>query len=99
MADGRMGDQGKALDQTPTAAWLAEQEAKQAAYAARRRAWTHTLARRRARPEADGAEEAAEPPAAEVGVADRAGRTAKQRRPRGPVHDPRQGRFAFRPSL
>jgi hypothetical protein len=89
-----MGDQGKGLDRTPTAAWLAEQEAKQTAYAARRRTWTHTLARR-AMPEADGAEEAAEPPAAEVGTADRAGHTVRQRRPRGPVHDHRQVRFAF----
>ena len=89
-----MGDQGKALDRTPTAAWLAEQEAKQAAHAARRRAWTHTLARR-AMPEADGAEEAAEPAAAEVGTANQVGRTVRQRRPRGPVHDPRQVRFAF----
>ena len=94
MANGQMGDQGKGLNRTPTAAWLAEQEAKQAAYAARRRAWTHTLARC-AMPEADGAEEAAERPAAEVGTANQAGHAVKQRRPRGPVHDPRQGRFAF----
>jgi hypothetical protein len=94
MADGRMGDQGNALNRTPTAAWLAEQEAKQAAYAARRRTWTHTLARR-AMPEADRAEEATEPPATEVGTTNQVGHTGKQRRPRGPVHDPRQGRLAF----
>ena len=89
-----MGDQDKGLDRTPTAAWLAEQEAKQAAYTARRRAWTRTPARL-GMPEADGTEEAAEPPAAEAGTADQAGHTVGQRRPRGPVHDPRQGRFAF----
>lgn len=82
-------------NRTPTAAWLAEQEAKQAAYAARRRAWTHTLARR-AMPEADAVEEAAEPPVAEGGAANQASHTGKQRRPRGGlVHDSRQGRFAF----
>ncbi len=91
-----MDDRGEDLDRTPTAAWLAEQAAKQAAYAARRRAWVRRLGRG-ATPEEDGAEETAgTSPASGTDAADQAGRTTRRRAPpRGPVHDPRQGRFAF----
>ncbi len=41
-----MDGQTEAPNATPTASWLAEQEAKQAAYAARRRAWTLRLKHR-----------------------------------------------------
>ena len=90
-----MDDQGEGLNRTPTAAWLAEQEAKQAAYAARRWAWACRLMRR-ASPEEDEVEETAElPPASGTDAAGQAGRMTRRRAPRGPVHDPRQGRFAF----
>ena len=82
---------------TPTAAWLAEQEAKQARYAAQRRAWRRVLDRR-AMPEADGPDAPGEPvPAAPASgtAADGGGHAGKARRARGVVHDPRQRRFEF----
>ena len=86
-----MDDQGEeGLDRTPTAAWLAEQEAKQAAYAARRHAWT-----RRRRPHDTPEEDAVEPSSATTGAIDQAGHATRRRSPRGSVHDPRQGRFEF----
>jgi hypothetical protein len=82
---------------TPTADWLAEQEAKQARYAARRRAWTRMIDRR-AMPEADGPD-APEEPAQAVPVtgtaAEGGGQAGKARRARGVVHDPRQRGFEF----
>ena len=78
---------------TPTAAWLAEQEVKQARYAARRRAWTQAL-ERRVMAEGGKADEPAEPEPAAGTTAD-AGSRSRQRRPRGVVHDPRQRRFEF----
>jgi hypothetical protein len=90
-----MDDWGEDATRTPTAAWLAEQEAKQAAYAARRRAWARRLGRG-ASPEEDEVEETAGlPPASGTDAAGLAGRMTRRRAPRGPVHDPRQGRFAF----
>jgi hypothetical protein len=89
-----MDDQGEGLDRTPTAAWLAEQEAKQAAYAARRHAWTRRL-RPRDTPEEDAIEDAVEPSSAATGAIDQADRATRRRAPRGSVHDPRQGRLEF----
>jgi hypothetical protein len=82
---------------TPTASWLAEQEAKQAAYAARRRAWTLRLKHRAVPDDDDEADEPAVPsPAAGDGAPPAAtGHASRQRRARGTVHDPRQSRFEF----
>jgi hypothetical protein len=75
----------------PTAAWLAEQEAKQAAYAAKRRAWVEGLQRA-----ATG--ETEEPPTSSQAAApspSTASQLSPSRRQRGVVHDPRQGRLEF----
>ena len=82
----------KAPGATPTASWLAEQEAKQAAYAARRRAWTLRLKHRAVPDDDDEADEPAVPsPAAGDGAPPAAtGHASRQRRARGTVHDPRQ---------
>jgi len=82
---------------TPTAAWLAEQEAKQAAYAARRRAWLRRIGRHDPADHDDALEEIAAPvpPAGGRAVVESAGLRERKRSPRGPVHDPRQGRFDF----
>lgn len=68
-----------------TTAWLAEQEAKQAAYAARRRAWAEPGERPPPLPEelTESVPTTAPP------------LSATARRPRGPVHDPRQQRLEF----
>ncbi len=69
-----MDGQTEAPGATPTASWLAEQEAKQAAYAARRRAWTLRL-KRRALSDEDEADELAVPSvAAGDGAPPRCGR-------------------------
>ena len=89
-----MDERDEGLARTPTAAWLAGQEAKQAAYEARRRAWTRRLEPRDGAGE-DAVEDAAEPSPAATGATGQDGRAARRRAPRGPVHDPRQGRFEF----
>ena len=82
---------------TPTAAWLAEQEAKQAAYAARRRAWLRRFGRHDPAGYDDALEETAAPVPLAGGraVAESTGLRERKRSPGGPVHDPRQGRFDF----
>ena len=91
-----MDSQTEAPGAMPTASWLAEQEAKQAAYAARRRAWTLHL-KHRAMPDDDEADGPAAPsPAAGDGAPPAAtGHATRPRRARGTVHDPRQSRFEF----
>ena len=89
-----MDEQDEGLTRTPTAAWLAEQEARQAAYEARRRAWTRRL-KPRDGTEEDAVEDTAEPSPTATGATGQDGRAARRRAPRGPVHDPRQGRFEF----
>ena len=81
---------------TPTASWLAEQEAKQAAYAVRRRAWTLRL-KHCAPPDDDEADEPAAPslPADDGAPPAATGHATRPRRARGTVHDPRQSRFEF----
>jgi hypothetical protein len=87
-----MDERGKPPLTTPTAAWLAEQEAKQAAYAARRRAWAHAVVGQ----DGASAEEPPESPApTSASSAPASEPPAASRRPRGVVHDPRQGRFEF----
>ena len=82
-----MDDQGKSAPLVPTAAWLAEQQAKQERYAAQRRRWREML-ERRALPEHEPV-----PATVPAGAAEPA---RNPRRPRGGVvHDPRQSKFAF----
>ena len=76
-------------DRVPvTAKWLAEQQAKQEAYAARRRAWVSRAA---------GPEDLQEPPAATAAapapVLDMT--ESRSRQQRGPVHDARQTKLEF----
>ena len=94
-----MDGQTEAPSATPTASWLAEQEAKQAAYAARRRTWT--LRRKHRALSDDEADELAAPsPAAGDGAPPAAtGHVTRPRRACGTVHDPRQSRFEFRGSV
>jgi hypothetical protein len=75
-----------------TAAWLAEQEAKQAAYVAKRRAWATKLIS-----DPDPAEdEVPEPDPSPPSVSrPRTMEGSPPRNRRGVVHDPRQGRFEF----
>ena len=91
-----MDGQTEAPGAMPTASWLAEQEAKQAAYAARRRAWTLRL-KHRALSDDDEADELAVPSLAAGDGAPPAatGHATRLRRARGTVHDPRQSRFEF----
>jgi hypothetical protein len=75
----------------PTAEWLAEQAAKQAAYAAKRRAWVEGLQRA-------AAGETGEPPTSSQAAAlfpSTSPQLSPSRRQRGVVHDPRQGRLDF----
>jgi hypothetical protein len=78
---------------TVTAAWLAEQEAKQAAYAAKRRAWTAKLLRDPAPAEEDVPEPPPAPSSSSAKPRTMEGAPAGSRR--GVVHDPRQSRFEF----
>ena len=90
-----MDGQTEAPGAMPTASWLAEQEAKQAAYAARRRAWTLRL-KHRAMPDDEVGELAVPSPAAGDGAPPAAtGHATRPRRARDTVHDPRQSRFEF----
>jgi len=77
----------------PTAAWLAEQEAKQEAYAAKRRAWVQKLARDPDAEEDDGPEPP--PPPSRTPSSPTTMQGSPARRARGLVHDPRQRRFQF----
>lgn len=82
-----MSDPADPPRHVPTAVWLAEQQAKQARYAAQRRAWRDALARR-AMPE----------PEERAPAADQAGAITPirgGRRSRGIVHDHRQRKFDF----
>lgn len=78
-------------DRVPvTAEWLAEQRAKQEAYAARRRDWV-----RAARVEEQQEPEELPPAATEAAAPSPDALAPPQRRPRGPVHDPRQRKLEF----
>ncbi len=89
-----MDGQTEAPGAMPTASWLAEQEAKQAAYAARRRAWTLRL-KHRALPDDDEADELAVPsPAAGDGAPPAA--TGHATRPRRARHGARPAAVAVR---
>ena len=78
----------------PTAAWLAEQRAKQERYAAARRRWRERL-ERHAMPEREPAEREPErgPAAADESAGAAGPARGGPQRPRGVVHDPRQARF------
>jgi hypothetical protein len=81
-----MDDRANSPPIVPTAAWLAEQRAKQERYATERRRWRERI-ERRAMPEREP-----------VSAADPAGATEpvrNARRPRGVLHDPRQTKFDF----
>jgi hypothetical protein len=77
-----MDERDEGLARTPTAAWLAEQEAKQAAYEARRRAWTRRLKPRDGTGE-DAVEDTAEPSPTAPGTTatGQDGRAARRRVP------------------
>lgn len=84
---------GPGLPKLPSAAWLAEQAAKQEAYAARRRVWMEAL--RRA-VEGPAEEEPPPPPDPDTpATAPALESSAPRRRSRGVVHDARQVRFEF----
>jgi hypothetical protein len=88
-----MDEHERPLPTIPTAAWLTEQEAKQEAYAAKRRAWVQKLGHDTVPDEEEAPDPSPSPPRAPSSPTTMQG--TPPRRSRGLVHDPRQKRFEF----